>query len=84
MGAFPNDNALMRLTVSIMIDINEEWITGRKYLSLEVDYGLYRIFSKLQQFMYNVHFFFLISWLIRFIYFTFQHTPHNSAYVFWN
>ncbi len=36
-GAFPNDNALMRLTVSIMMDINEEWITGRKYLSMEID-----------------------------------------------
>jgi putative transposase len=53
-GAFPNDNALMRLTVSIMMDINEEWITGRKYLSMEVEYGLYRIFSKLQQFMYTI------------------------------
>ncbi|WP_393971785.1 transposase [Oxyplasma meridianum] len=28
MGAFPNENALMRLTVSIMMDINEECITG--------------------------------------------------------
>jgi putative transposase len=36
-GAFPNNNALMRLTASIMMDINEEWITGRKYLSMEVD-----------------------------------------------
>jgi putative transposase len=35
-GEFPNDN-VMRLTVSIMMDINEEWITGRKYLSMEVD-----------------------------------------------
>jgi putative transposase len=36
-GAFPDNNALMRLAVSIMMDINEEWITGRKYLSMEVD-----------------------------------------------
>jgi transposase-like protein len=27
-GAFPNEEALLRLSVSILIDINEEWITG--------------------------------------------------------
>jgi len=32
-GAFPNDQSFMRLGVSILIDINEEWLTGRKYLS---------------------------------------------------
>ncbi len=32
-GAFPNDQSFMRLGVSILIDINEEWVTGRKYLS---------------------------------------------------
>jgi len=32
-GAFPNDQAFMRLGVSILTDINEEWLTGRKYLS---------------------------------------------------
>jgi len=34
-GAFPNDDSLLRLTVCIMMDINEEWITGNRYLSLE-------------------------------------------------
>ena len=32
-GAFPNDPALLRLAGSILMDINEEWITGRRYLS---------------------------------------------------
>jgi len=32
-GAFPNDASLSRLVVSILIDINEEWITGNRYLS---------------------------------------------------
>ena len=34
-GAFPNDESLLRLAVSILIDINEEWITGNRYLSME-------------------------------------------------
>ena len=34
-GAFPNDESLLRLVVSLLIDINEEWITGRRYLSME-------------------------------------------------
>ena len=33
-GAFPNDESLMRLGVSLLIDINEEWITTKKYLSM--------------------------------------------------
>jgi transposase-like protein len=33
-GAFPNDEALLRLGVAILMDINEEWLTGRKYLSM--------------------------------------------------
>jgi len=33
-GAFPNDGALLRLGVTILMDINEEWLTGRKYLSI--------------------------------------------------
>ena len=32
-GAFPNDASLLRLAGSILIDINEEWITGKRYLS---------------------------------------------------
>lgn len=34
-GAFPNDASLLRLAGSILIDINEEWITGSRYLSLK-------------------------------------------------
>ena len=33
-GAFPNDNALVRLAGSLLMDINEEWITNRRYLSV--------------------------------------------------
>jgi transposase-like protein len=32
-GAFPSDKSFMRLGVSILIDINEEWMTTKKYLS---------------------------------------------------
>lgn len=34
-GAFPSQESVLRLTVSILIDINEEWITGNKYLIME-------------------------------------------------
>ena len=34
-GAFPNDASLLRLTVSLLMDIDEEWITGRRYLDME-------------------------------------------------
>lgn len=33
-GAFPNDGALLRLGITILMNINEEWLTGRKYLSM--------------------------------------------------
>lgn len=33
-GAFPNDASLLRLAGSILIDINEEWLTGNRYLSV--------------------------------------------------
>jgi transposase-like protein len=33
-GAFPSDESLLRLAGSLLIDINEEWITGSRYLSL--------------------------------------------------
>ena len=36
-GAFPNDNSFMRLGVSILININEEWMTTKKYLSMDTD-----------------------------------------------
>ena len=34
-GAFPSDQSLLKLAVSIMMDINEEWITGRRYINME-------------------------------------------------
>jgi putative transposase len=36
-GAFPSDQSFMRLGVSILIDINEEWMTTRKYLSMNTE-----------------------------------------------
>jgi transposase-like protein len=36
-GAFPSDKSFMRLGVSILIDINEEWMTAKKYLSMDED-----------------------------------------------
>ena len=34
-GAFPDDQSLMRVAGCILMDLNEEWITGNKYLSME-------------------------------------------------
>ena len=34
-GALPNDRPLLRLAVSILIDIDEGWQTGRRYFSME-------------------------------------------------
>ncbi len=34
-GAFPNQQSVLRLAVSILIDINEEWITGNRYILME-------------------------------------------------
>jgi transposase-like protein len=36
-GAFPSDKSFMRLGVSILIDINEEWMTTKRYLSMDMD-----------------------------------------------
>jgi putative transposase len=36
-GAFPSDQSFMRLGVSILIDINEEWMINKRYLSIERD-----------------------------------------------
>jgi transposase-like protein len=36
-GAFPSDQSFMRLGASILIDINEEWLTTKKYLSMDTD-----------------------------------------------
>ena len=34
-GAFPLEQSQKRLVVTIMMDINEEWITGRRYINME-------------------------------------------------
>lgn len=34
-GAFPNDKSLLRLAGSLLMDINEEWVTGIRYLSMD-------------------------------------------------
>ena len=34
-GTFPNKESLLRLAASILMDINEEWVTGRRYLTME-------------------------------------------------
>ena len=34
-GAFPSDESLIRLIGSIMMDINEEWVTGKRYLTID-------------------------------------------------
>jgi putative transposase len=36
-GAFPSEQSFMRLGISILIDINEEWMTTKKYLSMDAD-----------------------------------------------
>ncbi len=34
-GIFPNDAALIRLASSLLIEQNDEWLVGRRYLSAE-------------------------------------------------
>ena len=34
-GIFPNDRALLRLAASLVIEQNDEWLVGRRYLSLD-------------------------------------------------
>ena len=34
-GAFPNEDSLLRLVGAILMDVNEEWVTGRRYLSMD-------------------------------------------------
>jgi len=34
-GAYSNDQSLLRVAVCIKMDINEDWITGKRYLSSE-------------------------------------------------
>ena len=34
-GAFPSSDSFMRLVGSILMNINEEWMTGNRYLKME-------------------------------------------------
>jgi len=34
-GAYSNDQSVPRVAVCIMMNINEDWITGNRHLSLE-------------------------------------------------
>jgi putative transposase len=34
-GIFPNDRSLIRLAASVVIEQNDEWLVGRRYLSAE-------------------------------------------------
>jgi len=36
-GAFPSESSFMRLGVSVLIDIDEEWLTTKRYLSMDAD-----------------------------------------------
>jgi len=36
LGAFPSDDSLVQLIGSILMNINEEWITGKRYLSMDL------------------------------------------------
>jgi putative transposase len=37
-GAYPSDQSLIRVAGSIVMDINEEWITGKRYLSMDEEW----------------------------------------------
>ena len=56
-GAFPKGASLLRLTVSLLMDIDEEWVTGRRYLSIEAMTERregYTVWENLQKVMYTV------------------------------
>ncbi len=56
-GAFPNDASLLGLTVLLLMDIDEEWITGRRYVNMEAMAERregYTVWRKLQKIMYTV------------------------------
>ncbi len=53
-GAFPSEQSLFRLVVSITKNTNEQLITGRRYTKKGAGLGLNKIFSKFQQFLYTI------------------------------
>lgn len=34
-GIFPNDDALLRLASAVLMEVDEHWMSGRKYLTME-------------------------------------------------
>lgn len=40
-GIFPNDESLVRLVGTLLIEQKDEWLVGRRYLSAESLAGLY-------------------------------------------
>ena len=40
-GIYPNDASLVRLAGALLIEQNDEWLVGRRYLSAESLAGLY-------------------------------------------
>ena len=52
-GAFPSDDSAMRLAGSIIMDINEEYVTGRKYINREKS-AKSKVIYNLQKIMYII------------------------------
>jgi hypothetical protein len=42
-GIYPNDESLVRLAGALLIEQNDEWLVGRRYLSAESLAGLYAV-----------------------------------------
>ncbi len=34
---FPNEASLLRLTIAVLVEITENWETGKRYLKMEID-----------------------------------------------
>lgn len=34
---FPNDGALLRLASAVLMEVDEDWMSGRKYLTMETN-----------------------------------------------
>ena len=52
-GVFPNEESLLRLVGSILMDVNEEWVTGKKYLQMH-EYRKYETLPRLMNGEINV------------------------------